>query len=122
MKNNFIVHAFADENHSIEVLTFKTTEAIQSIIGQVEAKYADWKSIVVVDLLDISDSTIFKKSEMGLTVDLDWHRECLQADLDSYHPEWSNPATWDEATQKRVRELAENGLFVYSKNGKVVEF
>lgn len=60
----YIVHAFADETLDIEVLTFKTTEAIQTIIGQVESKYADWKSIVIVDLLDISDCTIFNKSEM----------------------------------------------------------
>jgi hypothetical protein len=60
----YIVHVFADETLDIEVLTFKTTEAIQTIIGQVESKYMDWKSIVIVDLLDISDCTIFNKSEM----------------------------------------------------------
>jgi hypothetical protein len=61
----YIVHVFADETHDIEVLTFKTTEAIQTIIGQVESKYMEWKSIVIVDLLDISDSTIFNKSQMN---------------------------------------------------------
>jgi hypothetical protein len=60
----YIVHVFADETLDIEVLSFKTTEATQTIIGQVESKYMDWKSIVIVDLLDISDCFIFNKSEM----------------------------------------------------------
>jgi len=61
---NHIVHVFADENYNTEVLTFKTKHEVQSIIPQVEEKYMDWKSIVIVDLLDIANSWIFNKSEM----------------------------------------------------------
>lgn len=60
----YIVHVFADETLDTEVLTFKTNNETQAIIGHVESKYMDWKSIVVVDLLDITDSSIWNKSEM----------------------------------------------------------
>ena len=64
MKNKFIVHVFLDDNMEVEVLTFKTQGIIQNIIPQVELQCKHWNSIVIVDLLDIADSTIFVKSEM----------------------------------------------------------
>lgn len=64
MKNKFIVHVFLDDNMEVEALTFNTQGTIQSIIPQVEQQCPNWNSIVVVDLLDIGDSTIFAKSEM----------------------------------------------------------
>ena len=64
MTNKFIVHVFLDDNMEVEAQTFRTVGPIQAIIPQVEQQCPHWNSIVVVDLLDIGDSTIFAKSEM----------------------------------------------------------